>query len=199
MFVFSLFVPSHSFQRLEWEAAVAKCPPLKTLTVNDLPQPGKKVPLRLYGWPITEDYMLDYARRHRLVFDVFPCHRKRLGGAKQYSYGDLTDEDLADADLFLSLRRRVNLDVLIFFLREAGATNLKFKRPLSLKWNSMLVVWSTEDYERTYSLYQMYRSWEKAKKFIDDALNECLPEGCGRRTSLEWWWSCENRLDRLVR
>ena len=124
---------------------------------------------------------------------------KRLGGAKQYSYGDLTDEDLADADLFLSLRRRVNLDVLIFFLREAGATNLKFKRPLSLKWNSMLVVWSTEDYERTYSLYQMYRSWEKAKKFIDDALNECLPEGCGRRTSLEWWWSCENRLDRLVR
>ena len=40
--------------------------------------------------------MLDYARRHRLVFDVLPCHRKRFGGKEKYNYGDLTDEDLAD-------------------------------------------------------------------------------------------------------
>lgn len=143
--------------------------------------------------------MLDYARRHRLLFKVLPCHRKRFGGKEQYSYGDLTEDDLAEDDHCFSFRRRATLDVIMHFFLEAGAIDLKFRRPVSRDWEWMLVLWSTETYEEAYSMYQIDGSWEKVKKFIDDALNECLPEGCERRTSLEWWWSRENRLDRLVR
>ena len=138
--------------------------------------------------------MLDYARRHRLVFDVFPCYRERFGGAEHYSYGNLTDEDLADEGFFLIIRRCAILDVIEHFIRKVGLTEIKFRRLFSLEWTWMLSVWSTDDYEETYSLYQRFGCWEKMKKFVDDALNECLPEGCERRTSLEWWWSHENRL-----
>ena len=59
----------------------------------------------------------------------------------------------------------------------------------------MLVLWSTQDYEQMYALYKWYGNWDSLKKFIDDALNECLPEGCESRTSLEWWWSRdENKM-----
>lgn len=80
-------------QRREWAAVVAKNPPLKTLTPDDLPQSGKEVPHRLYGWPFSEDYMLDYARRHRLVFHVIPYYRKVFGD-DYFNYGDITDDHL---------------------------------------------------------------------------------------------------------
>ena len=175
---------------------MAKRPPLKTLTADDLPQPDKDVPHRIYGWPITEDYMLEYARRHRLVFNVYPSQRHRFGGKEKYNYGDLTDDDLADEKLFLALRRRAIFDVMMWFLVKVGATNLKFESPVSREWNWMLVLWDTRDYEEAFATYQALGRWERVKNFIDDALNECLPEGCERRTSLEWWWSRENRLVR---
>ena len=115
---------------------------------------------------------------------------------EQYNYGDLTDEDLMDEKLLLSLRRCATLDVMMFFLDEVGATNLKCESPASRKWKRMLVLWDTRDYEETYDTYQRRGTWERVRNFIDDALNECLPEGCERRTSLEWWWSRENRLVR---
>ena len=196
--MFSYAVSSSSYiacsvpQRLEWEKVVAKHPPCKVLTMNDLPQPGKTVPHRLYGWPFTEDYMLDYARRHRLVFTVSPRHRIRFGGKDQYNYGDLTDEDLADEKLVLCLRRRAILDVRLHFLRDGGAIDLQISSLVSQEWPWMFVLWSTRDYEQKYATYQMFGCWETVEKFIDNALNECLPEGCDRRTSLEWWWSREN-------
>ena len=77
------------FQRRECAAVVVKYPPLRTLTAYDLPQSGKEVPHRLYGWPIAEDYMLDYARRHRLVFKVIPYFRRIFGDNDQFNYGDV--------------------------------------------------------------------------------------------------------------
>ena len=181
-------------QGIKRDDILAKYPPMKALTTDDLPQPGKEVPHRIYGWPVTEEYMIDYARRHRLVFNVSLHHRKRFGGREQYNYGDLTDDDLADEKLFLSLRRHAKYDVMMWFLTEVGATNLKMESPASRKWKCMLVLWDTRNYEETYATYQGRGSWERVKNFIDDALNECLPEGCERRTSLEWFWSRENTL-----
>ena len=140
--------------------------------------------------------MLDYARRHRLVFDVYTRYRKRFGGKELYNYGDLTDEDLADEELFLTLRRAATRDVMTSFREKVGATCLRLENPVSRKWTWMLVLWSTDDYVETYSVYERRGTWEKVKNFIDDALNECLPEDGERRTSLEWWWSRENRLVR---
>ena len=47
----------------------------------------------------------------------------------------------------------------------------------------MFVLWSTQDHEEKYRLYEMPKNWEKVKKFVDDAFNEYLPEGSERRTS----------------
>ena len=180
-------------QRIEWEAFVSERPPLRTLTAENLPQSGKEVPHRIYGWPITEEYLLQYARRHRLTFLVSSNHRARLEGKEEFNYGDLTDEDLMDESLALSIRRFATLDVMIHFLGEVGA-RLTFERPVSRTLDWMLVLWSTDDYEEKYARYKMRGNWEKIEKFIDNALNECLPEGCERRTSLEWWWSLQNTL-----
>ena len=138
--------------------------------------------------------MLDYARRHRLVSQVSFHHRPRFGGKTEYNYGDLTDSDLKDPGLALSVRHCAIFDVILHFIRKVGATGLKFERPVSRKWDWMLVLWSTRDYEQRYATYQARGSWKRVETFIDNALNECLPDGCDRRTSLEWWWSRENRL-----
>lgn len=185
---------SLSSQRRDWAAVVAKHPPLKTLTADDLPGPGKDVPYRLYGWPFSEDYMLDYARRHRLVFTVIPYYQKIFGDVDYFNYGDVTDDHLADEQLFHHLRRKSLLDVMAYFQREGGAFDLRIDLPLSQEWRRILVVWSTKDYEEMYNGYKWYGDWSKVEKFIDDALNECLPEGCERRTSLAWWKTCGGRL-----
>ena len=179
-----------TFQRRECAAVVVKYPPLKTLTAYDIPQSGKEVPHRLYGWPIAEDHMLDYARRHRLVFKVIPYFRRIFGDNEQFNYGDVTDDQLADEELLRHLRRMSLFDVKLHFCHQAGSKGLRIGVPKSQEWKRMLVVWSTDDYEKVYNWYD---DWAKTGKFIDDALNECLPEGCKRRTSLAWW-SCENRL-----
>ena len=137
--------------------------------------------------------MLDYARRHRLVFKVMPRHRTLLGTTSEFNYGDVTDEHLAHEEFYLSLRRFATRDVISHFIREVGVTELVMERPVSHEWRWMLVIWSTRDYEEKYESYRSWGNWEKIEKFIDNALNECLPEGCERRTSLEWWWSCENK------
>ena len=138
--------------------------------------------------------MLDYARRHRLVLKVMPRHRTLLGATSQFNYGDVTDRHLTHEEFYLSLRRFATRDVISYFIREVGVTELVMERPVSHEWRWMLVIWSTRDYEEKYESYRSWGNWEKIEKFIDDALNECLPEGCERRTSLEWWWSCENNL-----
>ena len=63
-------------------------------------------------------------------------------------------------------------------------------RPLSLQWDSMLFLWSTRDFEPKYRIYKMSKNRNKAKNFADDALNESLPDGCERRTSLEYSTFC---------
>ena len=152
------------------------------------------MPRRLYGWPISEDYMLDYARRHRLVFPIISHYRDQFDGKEEINFGDLTDDHLADKHLFHNLRRAATVRVLLHFSHEVYARWMTVDRPISLEWDKMLVLWSTDDYEKKYTIYDRPGKWEKVKKFIDDALNECLPEGCERRTSLAWWWSFENSL-----
>ena len=182
----------NALQRLEWEAIIAKHPPCKALAPKDLPRPGQPTPPphRLYGWPFTEEYLLDYARRHRLEFPVCSAVRARFEGKEEYNFGDLTDDHLADGVLVQHLQRVATTRVRRHFI-QAGAS-VDIGRPLSLKWDSMFVLWSTRDFEPKYRMYKMFKNWDKVKKFVDDALNECLPEGCERRTSLEWWWSLEN-------
>ena len=139
--------------------------------------------------------MLDYARRHELEFPVFPYFRKLFGDKDEWNFRDLTDEHLADEKILPTIRRIATLEVVSHLTRGACALGLTVDRPVSLEWQHILVVWSTDNYKEGYGLYKR-GSWERVEKFIDDAMNECLPEGCKRRTSLAWWWSYKNRLVR---
>lgn len=134
--------------------------------------------------------MLDYARRHRLKFTVCAHRRAQFEGKEEFNFGDLTDDHLADEGLVQHLQRMATTRVRVHFA-EAGAC-LDIDRPLSLEWDTMFVLWSTHDYEKKHHMYTAVGTWSEVKQFVDDALNECLPEGCERRTSLEWWWSWEN-------
>lgn len=134
--------------------------------------------------------MFDYARRHQLDFPVCAAVRAKFGGKEEFNFGDLTDDHLADEDLVEHLRGIATIRVMMHFVH-AGA-DVYIDRPLSLEWDTMFVLWSTNDFEHKYRMYKILRKWDRVKKFMDDALNECLPQGCERRTSLEWWWSWEN-------
>ena len=138
--------------------------------------------------------MLDYARRHELEFPFHPYYRKLFGDKDEFNFGDLTDDHLADKKSLPTFRRIATLQVVLHLTREARALGLTVERPVSLEWQNILVVWSTDNYKEGYGMYAQFGTWKRVEKFIDDAMNECLPEGCQRRTSLAWWWSHRNRF-----
>lgn len=184
---------------------MAARPPLKVLGPNDLPGPHNdhSAPRRIYGWPFSEEYTLEYARRHGLVFSVPQGCRSEFDGKAEFNFADLTDDHLADEESLPHLRRIATLRVLNHLRENTGAA-LSVERPISLERQWLFVLWSTEDVEEMYWMYRRIGNWRKLEAFIDAAMNECLPEGCERRSSLEWWWSREKNevrglLVRLLR
>ena len=140
--------------------------------------------------------MLEYARRHHLVFAVHSGRRERFGGKDEFDFADLTPEQLADEKILPSLRRMATIKV-IAHIRSATGAMLKVDQPVSLDWQWMLVIWTTDDVEEKYARYKRLGEWETIETFVNEAMNECLPEGSEKRTSLDWWWSREKNKVRL--
>ena len=77
---------------------------------------------------------------------------------------------------------------------------VSFEGWTSLEWDSILYVWTNYNYEEKYLCngLALKGRFERAKKFVNEAMNECLPEG--KRTELQWWWSFDdNEVVSIIR
>ena len=131
------------------------------------------------------------------MFKVLPFHYEHFNGQDEYNFGNLTYEHLSDAQLRDFLLEMAIEAVTLHFVKEVGAL-LIIHRPLSLEWKMMLALWTNYDEEEKFAVFKATNSWKKVYWFIEDALNECLPPGVERRTSLQWWWTFDSDLVSLA-
>ena len=131
------------------------------------------------------------------MFKVYPLYSERFNGQDEYNFGDLTYEHLSDAQLRKLLLGMATNAVIMHFIDEVGA-RLTVHRPLSQEWNMMLALWTNYDIDQKFARFRATNSWKKVFWFIEDALNESLPPGVERRTSLQWWWTFDSDLVSLV-
>ena len=66
---------------------------------------------------------------------------------------------------------------------------LQVESAISSERKSVIVLWTNYDMGRMYAFFEERREggWKGVKKFLDDAMNECLPHGAAR-SELLWWW-----------
>ncbi|TBU36370.1 hypothetical protein BD309DRAFT_1072060 [Dichomitus squalens] len=191
---FKLTQAAEEAQTAKWEMLIANRKPTENITPKPLGGHGRSPPLLLYGWTLNHDYFLEYAKRHRLTLKVSEEARKRLGCAtKKFNFGDVTEEHCRDKLLLDELRLRTAARfVSVCHLRKASGFEFTKERPLSLEWDRILYVWTNYDIEEKYFSYGFSQKgrFEEAKKVMDEAMNECLPEG--QKSELLWWWSFDD-------
>ena len=85
----------------------------------------------------------------------------------------------------------------VHFIDEVGA-HMTIHRPLSQEWKMMLALWTNYDIDQKRARFEATNSWKKVYWFIEDSLNENLPPGVERRTSLQWWWTFDSSLVSLA-
>ena len=171
-----------------WEIRFAKR--REHLKLEDFPafSKGVKPPRRIYGWIFDDSYMLALAARRRLSFKQHKRIRHLFGGDETFNFGDLTEEHFRNEELMDTLRTIALSKALIYFAGTTG-TCLEVETVPSPRWQRVLVVWTNYNMGSTYTLYEEWREggWKKMKKFLNDAMNECLPPGT-EREELLWWW-----------
>ena len=75
---------------------------------------------------------------------------------------------------------------------------LEVGRPFSLEWERILYIWTNYNIEKVYDKLAYNGKFERIRKILDDAMNECLPDG--KRTELQWWWSFDdNEVVSIIR
>ncbi|EJF59642.1 hypothetical protein DICSQDRAFT_181805 [Dichomitus squalens LYAD-421 SS1] len=189
---FKLTKAAEEAQTAKWEMLIANRKPTENITPELLGGHGRSPPLLLYGWTFNHDYFLEYAKRHRLTLEVPEQARQRLGCAtEEFNFADVTEEHCRDEQLLKELRSAARF-VSVCHLREASGLAFTIGRPLSLEWDRILYVWTNYDMAERYlgdGLSQKGR-FEEAKKVMDEAMNECLPDG--KKSELLWWWSFDD-------
>ena len=137
--------------------------------------------------------MLELARRRRLTFKVDEHDRRYFGNVTTYNFADLTEEHLTNKEL------RQSLQILAAFaVRRHFRTSLGFcpeiEQPYAPDFKNVLVVWTNYDMHVKYRVYDTFimgvrkGGWKKIKKFLREAMNECLPAGSGPSRPM-WWWA----------
>ncbi|KAI1792560.1 hypothetical protein LXA43DRAFT_1060555 [Ganoderma leucocontextum] len=63
----------------KWKRLMRNCRPERTIPPEMLATGNNSPPVLLYGWPFKDDYLVEYAKHHRLSFEPTPKHREWLG------------------------------------------------------------------------------------------------------------------------
>ncbi|TBU52890.1 hypothetical protein BD310DRAFT_888743 [Dichomitus squalens] len=195
---FKLTKAAEEAQTAKWEMLIANRKPREKIPPRLFGSRGRNPPLLLYGWTFNLDYFLEYAKRHRLTLEVSEEARKWLGCAtKTFNFGDATEEHYRDEQLLQEMCHAARF-VSVGHLRRSTGFVFEIGRPLSLEWDRILYVWTNYDIEEKYFGYGFSRKgrFEAAKKIVDEAMNECLPDG--KKSELLWWWSFDNDVNVLT-
>ena len=170
----------------KWEMLIANRKPRKNINRELFGSSGNDPPVLLYGWPFTKDYFIEYAKRHRLSAKLAEQTLQRLDCPTEgFNFGDLTEKHYRDENLVTILRSAAILTS-TRHLRDSIRVAFQIGRPLSLEWDKILFVWTNYNYEEKYRCngLALKGRFERAKKFVNEAMNECFPEG--KRTELRW-------------
>ena len=141
---------------------------------------GRKPPLLYYGWPITEKFLLEYAKRHQIV-SFTTLHGKKL------EYAALTPEDLQDKEFEVALIGRAQNDVFKHLGQRSGYT-LEIARPFTDQYFCMVALYSNYSMKRRYPVL-LAAGLENVVCELDHAIKEVDPD-----TDLQWWYDWNNNL-----
>ena len=140
--------------------------------------------------------MLELARRRRLTFRVREYNHHYFGNVDTYNFADLTEEHLTNKQLRQSLQALAVLAVERYFRKSLGFCP-EIEQPYAPDFKNVLVVWSNYDMHVKYRAYDSYirgaqkGGWKKIRRFLQEAMNECLPAGSEPSRPM-WWWATED-------
>ena len=140
--------------------------------------------------------MLQLARRRRLTFRVGEHSHRYFGNVDTYNFADLTEEHLTNKQLQELLHILARFAV-IDYLRDSLHFCPEVERPYAPDRKNVLVVWTNYDVHRKYRAYDTLHmgvrngGWKKMRRFLREAMNECLPAGSEPSRPM-WWWSKED-------
>ncbi len=162
-------------------------PPRKKIPPRLLASSGNNVPYLLYGWPFNKNYMVEYARRHHLVYPTTEYNRKAFGGIDEFHFDQLTDDDLKDESKMPGYRM-IALNLVNLRLIRATGLHLERGRPFTSEYDDMLALYSNRTIEEHIAIPELLRLFDKGKAIIHAAMNE---GNTGNEIELRWWWSSD--------
>ena len=168
---------------------MANRPPRNALPLKLLPRPGYKPPLYHYGFPYTNEYALDYARRHHLTIPIADEDREAFGGRTILDMADLTNSWI-EADEEIRAFASVSRTLMLKHLSDKCGFVLGQGRPFSMEWDGIVSLWSNYNVEERFELCPDY---EKVVDILKGAMNET--EG-HKSKKAQWWFDWDNDVVR---
>ncbi|PIL28833.1 hypothetical protein GSI_08878 [Ganoderma sinense ZZ0214-1] len=174
-------------QRAKWLALMANRAPSKTLSRELIAKNGSKPPLYHYGIPFTDQYMLEYAKRHHLTVKLLPGAMKFFGGKPEFAFEDISREDEED-EVFMSQLLSAGCSAAVRHIGDRCDIPLHLARPFSLHWDGMVSLWSN------YDINERSLTWIRSRERCENImakLKEAMYEG-GEENEIEWWYEWNN-------
>ncbi|KAM5546105.1 hypothetical protein V8D89_000231 [Ganoderma adspersum] len=164
-----------------------KDPSNKTLPREMIPKNGSKPPLYHYGIPFTDQYMLEYAKRHHLTIKLSPEARKFFDGKAEFAFADISREDEED-EVFFNQLLSAACSAAMHHIQKRCDVTLFIARPFSLHWDGMVSLWS--NYNMTERCLKVVKTRERRLNIVAK-LKEAMYEG-GEENEIEWWYEWSN-------
>ncbi|PIL36475.1 hypothetical protein GSI_00164 [Ganoderma sinense ZZ0214-1] len=163
--------------------------PQTTISPDMLANGKNSPPVLLYGWPFKADYLVDYAKRHRLSFETDAKHQEWLGcPTLEFNFADVTEAHYQRENVnYLRIMARITV---LPELMRGSKHPLWIGRPLSFKYSKILYMWTNYNMDEECDDCGRPDRYDKVIDFLDTAMNECLPEG--QKSKLQWWWSWDD-------
>ena len=170
---------------------MANRPPRNALPLKLLPRRGRKPPLYNYGFPYTDKYALEYARRHHLTIPIADEDREAFGGRTILDMADIDDAWMEADEEIGSFARSVSCTLMLKDLSHRCGFVLGQGRPFSMDWDGIVSLWSNYNVKDRFDLCGS--GYEKVVDILKDAMNET--EG-HNSPGAQWWFDWDNNVVR---
>nr|VWP01059.1 Cytochrome P450 51 [Ganoderma boninense] len=173
-------------QAAKWRKLMEKKPPKDSLRRTLIPKRGQTPPLYRYGFPYTQQYALDYARRHHLKLKLIDEDIDAFGGREELDFADVDDTWLQERDSWV-FAMGVSRSLMLRDLSQRCGFSLDAGRPFSLEWDGIISLWSNYTIEERYMACPDH---EEVLRVLEEAMNEVE----GHNSKVQWWFDWNNDL-----
>ena len=147
---------------------------------------GKTPPLYRYGFPYTQQYALDYARRHHLKIKLVGDDIEAFGGREELDFADVDDSWLQERDSWVFVMA-VSRSLMLQDLSRRCGFSLDAGRPFSLEWDGIISLWSNYTIEERWLACPGH---EEVLRVLEEAMNEVE----GHNSKVQWWFDWNNDI-----